>query len=75
MRCSHDTVTETVVVLPREIRHMDVRTEQALSAHGKTTQPGAGRRGTRLCKDAIAAGRGIYVPGTSVGNRSHYRNL
>ena len=41
----------------------------------KQHNQGAGRRGTRLCKDAIAAGRGIYVPGTSVGNRSHYRNL
>ena len=70
MRCSHDTVTETVVVLPREIRHMDVRTEQALSAHGKTTQPGAGHLGDQLFRELDGGD-----VADAVGEVAHFHHL
>ena len=71
----HDTPAETAGVLRRKVRYMDVRAEQALSSHGETAQPGAGRRRAGLCETGSEPRRGIYVSRTGARFGSHHRDI
>ena len=73
-RC-HDTPAETVGVLWREVRNMDVWTEQALSSDGETTQSRARGCRTGLCETGSQSRRGIYVPWACSRSECHYRNF
>ena len=75
MRGSNDTSTQAVGILSREVRDVDVRAEQALSANGKAAQPRAGRRGAGLREASGSPRGGIHVPRTGFGIGSDYRDI
>ena len=75
MRRRHDTPLETLGVLRKEVRHLDVWPEQALPPHGEAAQPGAGRRGSGLRQAGGQSRRGIHVPRTGLGLGSHHRDI
>ena len=43
MRRGNDTLAQAARILSGEVRHVDVRTQQALSDDGETAQPRTGR--------------------------------
>ena len=75
MRGSDDTVAQAAGILSGEVRDVDVRAEQALSAYGEAAQPRTGRRGISLREASGRPRRGIHVPRAGVGFGGDYRDI
>ena len=72
---SNDQIAEAAGILSGEVRHVDGRTQQALSDDGETAQSRTGR-----CRYVVREARRtarirIYVPRTSRRQRCHNRNI
>ena len=62
MRCGNDTIAQAARILSGEVRHVDVRTQQALSDDGETAQPRTGRCRNGMCKIRRNARNRIHIP-------------